>query len=82
MPQDSVKERIEDISRWERKMKIQVKYSVPDGKYCWRHRPPFSVCSYFDNEGGIQACTLFQENLEEDKTGVLKLTKCLNANMK
>lgn len=60
-------------------MKIQVEYNVPDGKYCWKHRPPYSICSYFNNEGGMQVCDLFQENLEGNKTGVLKLTKCLKA---
>ena len=60
-------------------MKIRVEYNVPGGMYCWKHRPPHSICTHFDNEGGPPCCTLFQENLKENKTGVLKVTKCLMA---
>jgi len=58
-------------------MKIQVEYEVPDGDYCWLHSPPYSICGHFCNTGGVPHCWLFDEALEENKTGVQKTEKCL-----
>jgi len=58
-------------------MKIQVEYEVPNGDYCWLYEPPYSICGHFSNIGKIPRCELFDEALDEDKTGVLKFSKCL-----
>jgi len=52
--------------------------SVPKGKYCWEHVAPYSICAYFDNEGGLSNCTLRFDIGKDTPGGVLKAEKCLN----
>ena len=52
---------------------------VPRGKYCWNHKSPHQVCTYFNNEYGHPGCELglFPQK-EVEGEGVLKPKTCLD----
>ena len=61
------------------KITVCFPIDVPNGKYCWRHNPPYEICSNFSNEGGIPSCDMgMGGTLKEEEGGVLKPQECLD----
>ena len=63
---------------------VGLPIEVPEGEYCWSPKPPFEICSYFDNEGGAPWCSLCDHldfgvlKYEEETGGVKKPKQCLD----
>lgn len=52
--------------------------SVPDSEYCWDQSPPYTICEWFDNEGGSPRCEQDMGVLNYDpQGGVRKCQLCL-----
>ena len=49
---------------------------VPEGKYCWKHLPPFETCEHFD-DGRHSRCGLGFTLTTETKIGVIKADECM-----
>lgn len=63
------------------KVIIQVKFEVPEGKYCWKYMKDGHVpCSRMDHGPGVReivvACLLFRENQRDDGQGYMKVSEC------
>jgi len=59
-------------------MTVLKPIQVPNSDYCWDQNPPFSICNWFDNEGGQPFCEQGMGPLKYDKGGgVKKCEACL-----
>lgn len=50
--------------------------TVPDGNYCCEGKPPYTICEFFDNEGGHPKCELGLYGVKDTPEGVLKPESC------
>ena len=51
--------------------------TVPVGKFCSEGKPPYTICEFFDNEGGHSKCELGLYGVKDTPEGTLKAGRCL-----